>query len=101
MIALFLIRTLDCRTTIESSTDYFCLCKKLISAKKTILERVDGYMKRAEDLKNVLEGLNNNPKGGNHNICLIHCYCILLWFRAKWNFYTVFIFILYLFFEFL
>ena len=34
------------------------------SAKKTILERVDGYMKRAEDLKNVLEGLNTNSKGG-------------------------------------
>jgi hypothetical protein len=28
------------------------------------MERVDGYMKRAEDLKNVLEGLNTNGKGG-------------------------------------
>jgi hypothetical protein len=28
------------------------------------MERVDGYMKRAEDLKNVLEGLNSNAKGG-------------------------------------
>lgn len=28
------------------------------------MERVDGYMKRAEDLKNVLEGLNSQAKGG-------------------------------------
>jgi vacuolar protein-sorting-associated protein 4 len=35
------------------------------AAKKTILERVDGYMKRAEDLKNVLENQNaSQPKGG-------------------------------------
>ena len=40
--------------------------KKIINclAKKTIMERVDGYMKRAEDLKNVLEGLNSQAKGG-------------------------------------
>lgn len=30
------------------------------------MERVDGYMKRAEDLKNVLEGLNSQAKGGKH-----------------------------------
>ena len=47
------------------------------SAKKTILERVDGYMKRAEDLKNVLEGLNTNSKGGKFmqnfiNYCRMH-----------------------------
>ena len=41
------------------------------SAKKTIMERVDGYMKRAEDLKNVLEGLNSQAKGGNLNVCSV------------------------------
>ena len=32
------------------------------------MERVDGYMKRAEDLKNVLEGLNSQAKGGKLNV---------------------------------
>lgn len=33
------------------------------------MERVDGYMKRAEDLKNVLEGLNSQAKGGTLGFC--------------------------------
>lgn len=32
------------------------------------MERVDGYMKRAEDLKNVLEGLNSQAKGGKQRL---------------------------------
>lgn len=35
------------------------------------MERVDGYMKRAEDLKNVLEGLNSQAKGGDLNVCSV------------------------------
>lgn len=35
------------------------------------MERVDGYMKRAEDLKNVLEGLNSQAKGGTLDICSV------------------------------
>ena len=47
----------------SQSNEYFKITH--FSAKKTIMERVDGYMKRAEDLKNVLEGLNSQAKGGN------------------------------------
>ena len=38
----------------------------LFTAKKQIMERVDGYMKRAEDLKKVLESQNSSAptKGG-------------------------------------
>ena len=37
------------------------------AAKKTIMDRVNGYMKRAEDLKNALEQQNSSagPKGGS------------------------------------
>jgi vacuolar protein-sorting-associated protein 4 len=39
------------------------MCECVVAAKKTIQDRVLGYMKRAEDLKNVLSGAAPPPKG--------------------------------------
>ena len=45
------------------------------TAKKTILDRVAGYMKRAEDLKNALEQQNqpSQPKGGSTGTNIMVC----------------------------
>ena len=44
------------------------------------MERVDGYMKRAEDLKNVLEGLNSQAKGGKQRLAFKETF----WFFVTW-----------------
>lgn len=48
------------------------------------MERVDGYMKRAEDLKNVLEGLNSQAKGGKHRFVFKeNFYFDIMWYKIE------------------